>query len=168
MKNSGSLPGALSGQQVGAANVEAGKASALYGKKKPAAKTQKQTSSEVIIEKETESQVVTPSEEVASIAKAQESTKADWEDDDEDDWDTTTNDNKISAFSEQRAARLAEEVEDTLELENKEKFEKLRVLGIERAKRDEETRLRRYVRIRCTRNNYGWSSMLTLSSILIY
>jgi hypothetical protein len=39
--------------------------------------------------------------------------------------------------------QLAEDVEDTLVLEQKVKFEQLRLLGIERAKRDEETRLRR-------------------------
>ena len=39
--------------------------------------------------------------------------------------------------------QLADDVEDTLVLENRIKFEQLKVLGIERAKRDEETRLRK-------------------------
>lgn len=140
MRATGVLPDALSSQQ-GGPTAEAGNLSERYAKKKPVVKIQNQISTEASAEKEEEvKEVVSAIEEL----KVEEATTADWEDDDEDDWDTNTNYNKISAFSEQRAAHLAEDVEDTLVLENKEKFEKLRVLGIERAKRDEETRLRRY------------------------
>ena len=140
MKAAGMLPGALT-QPDGsnAVAVESGKASALYGKKKPAANTQKQAAVEPEIIKE-EVAVEAP---ISQVAVVKDAVVAEW-DDDEDDWESSVNLDKISAFADERALKLAEDVEDTLVLEQKVKFEQLKLLGIERAKRDEETRLRRY------------------------
>lgn len=138
MKLAGMLPGALT-QPDGSSTVavESGKASALYGKKKPSANTQKQA---VVETKAIEEVAVeAPTSEAVEVKKA---ATGDW-DDDEDDWESSNNFDKISAFADERAMQLAEDVEDTLVLEQKVKFEQLRLLGIERAKRDEETRLRR-------------------------
>lgn len=139
MKLAGMLPGALT-QPEGTSTVavESGKASALYGKKKPSVNSQKQA----VVEQKVIEEEVAVEAPVSQPVEVNKAATGDW-DDDEDDWETSTNFDKISAFADERAMKLAEDVEDTLVLEQKVKFEQLRLLGIERAKRDEETRLRR-------------------------
>lgn len=143
MKAAGMLPGAVTGLQDGTnVTIEAGKTSSLYSKKKPSSNSQKQT---IVDTKVSESEVLP--EVVAAVAQAEvPDTVADnWDDDDGDDWESSTNLQRISTIVEARGAQLADDVEDTLILENRLKFEQLKLLGIERARRDEETRLRRYV-----------------------
>jgi translation initiation factor 5B len=139
MKLAGMLPGALT-QPDGSSTVavESGKASALYGKKKPSANTQKQA----VVEPKVIEEEVAVESPISPAVEIKKAATGEW-DDDEDDWESSTNFDKISAFADERAMQLAEDVEDTLVLEQKVKFEQLRLLGIERAKRDEETRLRR-------------------------
>jgi hypothetical protein len=144
MKAAGMLPGAVTGLQDGASvAIEAGKTSSLYSnKKKPPANNQKQA---IVDTKPAEPEEVPVVVAPVVQAKVVDAVAENWDDDDgEDDWESSTNIERISTIVEAKAAQLADDVEDTLVLENRIKFEELKLLGIERAKRDEETRLRRY------------------------
>ena len=89
-------------------------------------------------------EVVVKEEIAAAPVTAEAESSGNWDDDDEeDDWESHLDSDRIAAFVGDRAIQLADDVEDTLVLENRIKFEQLRLLGIERAKRDEETRLRK-------------------------
>ena len=138
MKAAGMLPGALAGlQEGGSSGIEAGKASSLYGKKKPSNNSQKQAVVEPVVE-------IVKVEVAAAPVVAVAESSGNWDDEDsEDDWEKNLDSDRIAAFVGDRAMQLADDVEDTLVLENRIKFEQLKVLGIERAKRDEETRLRK-------------------------
>lgn len=149
MKAAGMLPGAVTGLQDGASvAIEAGKTSSLYSnKKKPPANNQKQA---IVDTKPAGPEEVPVAVAPVVQAKIVDAVADNWDDDDgEDDWESSTNIERISTIVEAKAAQLADDVEDTLVLENRMKFEELKLLGIERAKRDEETRLRRYVRVVC-------------------
>jgi hypothetical protein len=111
----------------------------MYGKKKPSFNSQKQAA---VVKKE-EEVVVEAAAVVAAVEKEEVADSWDAESDD-DNWETNLDSGKVSTFVEERVVSINEDVEDTLVLENRVKFEQLRLLGIERAKRDEETRLRRY------------------------
>lgn len=67
----------------------------------------------------------------------------DWDADD--DWESNLE--QIQLNLEVRAEQAADDVEDRIVVEKKQEQEKLRLLGIERAKREEELRIKRYVRI---------------------
>ena len=145
MKAAGMLPGAVTGLQDGTGvAIEAGKSSSLYSKKKPSFNSQKQTT---VGTKIAETEVLPVVAAVAVKAEVVDAVADNWDDDDdaEDDWESSTNLERISTIVEARGAQLADDVEDTLVIENRMKFEQLKLLGIERAKRDEEARLRKYV-----------------------
>jgi hypothetical protein len=64
----------------------------------------------------------------------------DWDADDDDDWEANVGNLDLGA-------RIESAVEDQLEVDNKKEQEKLRLLGIERAKREEENRIKKYVHL---------------------
>lgn len=140
MKAAGMLPGALSSLQDGSSSsIETGKASSLYGKKKTSANNQKQIPLEVKKEEVDAKQIISPPVTVKVEAEVSDN----WDDEEEDSWETHIDSDRIAAFKEERVGHLADDVEDTLVLDNRVEFEKLRLLGVERAKRDEENRLRK-------------------------
>ena len=162
MKAAGMLPGAVTGLQDGTSvAIEAGKSSSLYSKKKPSFNSQKQT---IVDTKVAETEVLPVEAAVAAKAEVADAVADNWDDDDaEDDWESSTNLERISTIVEARGAQLADDVEDTLVIENRMKFEQLKLLGIERAKRDEETRLRKYVTLYVeSRLPFSYASRLDL------
>ena len=140
MKAAGMLPGALSGLQDGpSSGIESGKASSLYGKKKASSSSQKQVPLEAKSEEVDVKEVICPTISAKEVAEVSDN----WDDEEEDSWETHIDSDRIAAFVEERVVHLADDVEDTLVLDNRVKFEQLRLLGVERAKRDEENRLRK-------------------------
>lgn len=140
MKIAGILPGALASLQDGSnTGIEAGKASSLYGKKKPSANSQKQIPTEIKKEEVGVMAEITPAAPIEADVEVSDNL----DDEEEDSWETQLDSDRIAAFVEERVVHLADDVEDTLVLENRLNFERLKLLGTERAKRDEENRLRK-------------------------
>lgn len=132
LKAAGMTVPSATADPAAAANV---KASDLY--KKPAAKNHNKSTENVkavevaapvVVEKASEP-VPAPAQEVAD----------DWDADD--DWESNLE--QIQLNLEVRKEQAEDDVEDRIVVEKKREQEKLKVLGIERAKRDEENRIKK-------------------------